>query len=251
MGENIPAPPGAPVQWMQRPAPLPNCPVGLEYLTMIDKLEAQQLKSLTEILTGWERNNKYAIRNGAGQQCYFAEETTGCCMRQCCGKSRGFEIFIKDNTGMEVIKVSREFKCCAGCCWCAGCLNCCAYLVKIESPQSGEILGYIKQGGSLWKANYKVMDENMATVLEIDGPCCICDGPCCPCDNEFKLMTLDGTSQVGGIKKIYAGLLTEMFTDSDKFQIDFPMDLSVKVKASLLGALFLIDFMFFEKEDNN
>jgi hypothetical protein len=29
------------------------------------------------------------------------------------------------------------------------------------------------------------------------------------------------------------------------------MDLSVKVKASLIGAMFLIDFMFFEKPPNN
>ena len=30
----------------------------------------------------------------------------------------------------------------------------------------------------------------------------------------------------------------------------FPMDLDVKCKATLLGALFLIDYMFFEKKGN-
>ena len=32
---------------------------------------------------------------------------------------------------------------------------------------------------------------------------------------------------------------------------EVPVDLSVKVKASLIGALFLIDFMFFEKPPNS
>ena len=61
-----------------------------------------------------------------------------------------------------------------------------------------------------------------------------------------------------------------MFTDADNFGINFPLDLDVKVcvkihlttylvyekdefqvKATLLGALFLIDFMYFEHSNNN
>ena len=30
----------------------------------------------------------------------------------------------------------------------------------------------------------------------------------------------------------------------------FPMDLDVRMKATLIGAMFLIDFMFFEKKGN-
>ncbi|KAI8484103.1 Phospholipid scramblase 3 [Branchiostoma belcheri] len=53
--------------------------------------------------------------------------------------------------------------------------------------------------------------------------------------------------QVGKISKQWSGLLKEAFTDADNLGIQFPMDLDVKVKATLLGALFLIDFMFFEQ----
>jgi len=66
-------------------------------------------------------------------------------MRFCCGSSRGFSIFILDNAQNQVMKISREFKCCAGCCWCAGCLNCCAWEVKIEAPV-GQVIGYVRQG---------------------------------------------------------------------------------------------------------
>ena len=39
-----------------------------------------------------------------------------------------------------------------------------------------------------------------------------------------------------------------MFTDAQNFGVTFPIDLDVKVKATLLGATFLIDFMYFEKQ---
>ena len=46
-------------------------------------------------------------------------------------------------------------------------------------------------------------------------------------------------------------MLKEAFTDADNFGISFPMDLDVKIKATLLGAVFLIDFMFFEETEND
>ena len=45
--------------------------------------------------------------------------------------------------------------------------------------------------------------------------------------------------------------MREAFTDADIFGINFPMDLDVRMKAVLLGACFLIDFMFFEKTSGN
>lgn len=39
-----------------------------------------------------------------------------------------------------------------------------------------------------------------------------------------------------------------MFTNADTFGVTFPVDLDVKLKAALIGAVFLIDFMFFEQQ---
>ena len=39
-----------------------------------------------------------------------------------------------------------------------------------------------------------------------------------------------------------------MFTDAQNFGVTFPIDLDVKMKATLLGATFLIDFMYFEND---
>lgn len=226
-----------------------GCPPGLEPLLRLDKILVKQKKEFIEVLTGWETNNKYEILNSQGQKIFYAAEDTNPCMRICCGPQRGFTIHIVNNNNQEVLRISREFKCCAGCCWCAGCCSCCAHVVEVSLP-SGEIIGYIKQGGSCWSAHYKILDENMNQILKIKGPCCICDGPCCPCDNNFQLVNNDGAA-VGRVQKVYSGIVKEMFTDADNFCIEFPPDLSVKSKSTLLGALFLIDFMFFEKDQNN
>ena len=52
----------------------PGCPPGLEYLTHVDQLLVHQQVELLEVLTGWETENKYKVRNTLGQDVYFAAE---------------------------------------------------------------------------------------------------------------------------------------------------------------------------------
>ncbi|KHJ80049.1 hypothetical protein OESDEN_20286 [Oesophagostomum dentatum] len=42
--------------------------------------------------------------------------------------------------------------------------------------------------------------------------------------------------------------MQEMLTDADTFSATFPLNLDVNVKAGLLAATFLIDFLYFEDE---
>ena len=94
---------------------------------------------------------------------------------------------------------------------------------------------------------FVVRDGEGEVALRIEGP--ICTYSFCG-DVEFQVLSPDGSTEVGKISKQWSGLLREAFTDADNFGISFPMDLDVRMKAVLLGALFLIDFMFFEKQKN-
>jgi len=85
--------------------------------------------------------------------------------------------------------------------------------------------------------------------LSIDGPCCMCQTLCCRCDIEFTVKTPDG-NEVGKVSKKWSGITKEMFSSADTFGVSFPMDLDVKLKAVLIGAVFLIDFMYFEEKKN-
>lgn len=235
--------PGAPGsqgrQIMVAPPPPVGCPPGLEYLTQIDQLLVQQQIELLEVLTGFETNNKYLITNSLGQQVYFAAEQTDCLMRMCCGGGRSFEISILDNMGREVMHLSRPLRC--GLCWCP---QSCTHEVEVCAPP-GVPIGYIIQKTSCWLPEFDVCNVRREKVLHVSGPCC----PCGCVDIPFHVLANDG-SEIGAITKQFRGFLAEAFTDADRFGITFPMNLDVNVKATLMGALFLIDFMFFEQNNN-
>jgi hypothetical protein len=66
---------------MNRPISITGCPPGLEYLTVIDKIQCTQMISLTEVLFNYEKNNKYVIANKIGQQIFHVAEESNFWMR--------------------------------------------------------------------------------------------------------------------------------------------------------------------------
>lgn len=56
---------------------------------------------------------------------------------------------------------------------------------------------------------------------------------------SLQLQTANKQS-IGVIRKKWGGVMKEMFTDSDCFHIQFPMDLDVRFKAAVIGTCFLI-----------
>ncbi|XP_074047225.1 phospholipid scramblase 1-like [Macrotis lagotis] len=225
-------------QWAQwNPATVStNCPPGLEYLTQIDQLLIHQQIEILEVLTGFETNNKYEIKNSFGQRVYFAVEENDCCTRNCCGPSRPFVIKILDNLGKEVITFQRPLRC-SSCCF-----PCCLQKLEIQSPP-GVTVGYVAQTWHPFLPKFTILNEQHQEVLKISGPCIVCR--CCT-NLDFDIKSLNEETIVGKITKQWTGIIKEAFTDTDNFSIQFPMDLDVKMKAVMLGACFLIDFMFFE-----
>ncbi|CAG2180559.1 unnamed protein product, partial [Oppiella nova] len=117
--------------------------------------------------------------------------------------------------------------------------------LDVLSP-CGEILGTIRQEWSLCLPKFRVEDANGECVLMIRAPFCAYSWRCG--DVDFPIYSAYDDSPVGKITKQWSGLGRELFTDADHFGITFPMDLDVHIKAVLLGACFLIDFLFYESE---
>ena len=232
-----------PIQWMPAPTQaLANCPPGLEYLTQVDQILVHQQVELWEVTTGYQTANRYIVKNTLGQQIYFAaEESTPFC-RQCCGINRPFTLAILDNGNNEVIHMAREFTC-SGPCFCCWCKQ----RMEVQSPP-GQVVGYINQNCTFWDPVFSIQDAEDREVLTITGSmsalCCKPFG-----DIPFQVATPDGNN-VGNVTKQWSGLAQELITTADNFGISFPMDLDVRMKAVLLGACFLIDFVFFERRNN-
>ncbi|XP_071293773.1 phospholipid scramblase 1 isoform X3 [Agelaius tricolor] len=212
------------------PATAPGMPYG----------SPQQVPGAYQVVTGFEENNKYELKNALGQRVYFAAEDTDCLTRNCCGPSRPFTMRITDNLGREVIRLHRPLRCSACCC------PCCLQELEVQAPP-GTIVGYVVQNWHVCLPKFTIQDEKRKDILKINGPCVVCR--CCE-DIHFEVMSLDETCPVGRISKQWTGMVREMFTDTDNFGISFPMDLDVKMKAVMIGACFLIDFMFFEHSGN-
>jgi len=106
-------------------------------------------------------------------------------------------------------------------------------------------------GKSGWKPHFTIRNGDGPEgqiIGRIRGPCCQCSGPCCD-DVDFHITDSDEKNAIGKIAKQWSGW-HECFTDADTFSIAFPMDMDVRAKAAYMGALFLIDFMYFEKKQN-
>nr|CAH8853118.1 unnamed protein product [Trichobilharzia regenti] len=230
--------------WMQKPATI-NCPPGLEYLTQIDQLLVKQSKELCEIILSFETKNRYTCYNVLGQPVYKCFEESGFCVREFCGSSRPFLLHIVDGNNSEVILARRPFRC--DCFPCCSCCDCCLSEIEVESPP-GNIIGYVKQVYNGCYRNYHILDHNQTTVLQIHGPpYCLCE--CIGQNIDFKITSAHGAVEIGKITKKWTNVLQELFTDADNFGVTFPMDLEVRMKAVVLAAVFLIDFMYFEESE--
>lgn len=229
---------GPPIQWMALPPSIPNCPPGLEYLTTLDQILVKQQLEIMEVLTGYETKNKYRIFNNMGQNVYFAVEDSETCARNCLGNLRLFDMKILDNLGNEVIHIYRPFRC-NSCCY-----PMCLQELEITAPV-GEVVGYVTQLWSLDKQYFQIENSSREPIFKIVGPFCTftCGG-----DVVFRVMSNDEQHEVGSIRKQWSGFVMEAYTDADNFGITFPKDLDVRMKAVMLGACFLIDFMFYETQ---
>ncbi|TKS81518.1 Phospholipid scramblase 2 [Collichthys lucidus] len=233
-----PPPPYTPAPTaMPMPAQPANCPPGLEYLTQIDQILVHQSVNILEIFTGWEMSNVYTVKDRMGQKVFVAIEEDNILSMQACGPARPFTIHLYDNMGKEVLTLTRPLRC-TSCCF-----PCCLQELEVQSPP-GTPIGYVVQNWHPILPMFTILNEWRNPQLKIKGPFCNCQ--CIP-DVTFEVKSLDEHSVVGHISRQWSGIIQEVLTDANNFGISFPMDLDVKIKAVMVGACFLIDFMFFEK----
>jgi hypothetical protein len=232
-----------PAMPLQPPVELATNTAGgpLGYLAAVDQLIVKQEIHALDVMTNVTTNTKYDIVNSLGQQVYRAEEESGWCARQCCSACRGWDITIKDNMDNPIIKLSRPCKCC-GCCFPC----CCMQEMIIECPFGVEI-GKIEEKWTFIRPNLSIYSEMEEHIFSLKGPACpgamwhAASG-----DVHFKIEDSTG-HHVGNVSKQWGGVIQEMFTSTNNFNVKFPIDMPVKQKAILLSSAFLLNFMYFQR----
>ncbi|XP_012861570.2 phospholipid scramblase 4 isoform X1 [Echinops telfairi] len=227
-----------PISWMPGPTPMTNCPPGLEYLAQLDSLQVLQHLEPLELMTHFETNNRYDVKNNLGQMVYIVNEDTDDFTRNAYRTLRPFILRVTDCMGREVMTMQRPFKCTC-CCFCCRTAR---QEMEVQCPP-GVTIGYVKERWNLCRAVYSIQNEKKENVMGVRGPCSTYG---CGSDSVFEIKSLDGVSNIGNIIRKWNGLISAM-ADADQFDINFPLDLDVKMKAMIFGACFLIDFMYFER----
>ena len=238
------------VGWMPQPTNAkPGIPYGLEYLSELNGLIIHQQHDFSEMFSDIENANVYHIYNNHMQLCYKAAETSNFCARQCFGSRRQFTIHIKENNCREVIRIHRKQ----------------AILgfdeeITVTSGSTNELFGVIKSKKDVGFCNkglfgrgcckypiYNLYDSKGMLIFELRGPEGGWCETCCQRDVEYPFMNLLG-QKVGGVTKVYEGYKRDKHINGDKYGLHFPENLCVKLKASLLGAVFLMDFLYYESK---
>ena len=217
-------------QYQQQVPRAPDLPMGSERATGFRRLAGisglfvRQEVEWMEAFTGFETANKYTVLGNTGHPTFYAVEEGSWITRNLCGKHRPFTLRILNPDGSQFLTITRPFR---------------FYFQEIEvrSCQDGSVLGYIMRTCSVCSRDYTIYNHARVPILKIKGPCW---NPW-----AFFVRTLDG-QELGAIRKKWSGLAKEFFTDADNFGVQFPADLALNVKALILAAVFLIDFMYFE-----
>jgi hypothetical protein len=197
----------------------------VEKLEAVNDLVVRQRKELTEIITGFETKNTYSIEDVHGQQLYVAAEASGSIVIRILLRSlRPFIIGIFSGTNdTMLLKITRSFR------W---------YFHHVEvKDHQDQSLGVIERQFSMLNRKYLVSQgvgrEDYYIESSILSPW------------TFYIKNSDGVEQ-GKITKKWGGLVKETISNADDFGVTWPAKWDKSLKSLVLGAVFLIDFIYFE-----
>lgn len=197
----------------------------MHYLEKTEGLSVEQIKEWGEILTGFETKNKYTIRDLGGRPMFEALEESPVWSRWLLSSLRPFTLHLWDHRNVAVLELKRPFR---------------FYFGEIRiADQRQRPMGKIKRKFSMIRRKFSVQDRLGREKYEIIGP-------------FFHPWTFNITQNgftIGKITKRWSGLGKEMFTDADNFQVQFPPKAGLNDRCLFIGALFLIDILFFENNN--
>ena len=186
-------------------------------------------------LLGFETRNKYRVSDEQGQEIGFAAEQQkgflGFILRQVLGHWRTFEIHFFSSHREPIFKAVHPFR---------------LFFQRLEvfSPD-GQRIGAIQQRFSILSKKFDVEDSTGQVVMSVKSPIWkIWQFP------FFQAGHLGSeVHQKAIIQKKWSGLLNEMFTDKDKFLVEFnDQAMEENMKRVLLAAAIFVDLIYFEKK---
>lgn len=209
----------------------------VDHLKEVSSFHVFQDVDVLKVAVGWESPTFYTIKDQTGRELFRANELTDCLGRQFCCNDRPFNIQFKDLNNRHFLTLDKR----ASCSWFCGYF--CRDTVLVTTPM-GELVGSIEEDFHIIYPRFNLRNSEGQIVVRVLGSCCGCNT--CWRDVVFELSTRDGV-KIGEITKNWSGFGRELLTEAHQFHLNFTqVDTSAPMKAVCLGALFLIDFMYYQ-----
>jgi uncharacterized protein YxjI len=202
-------------------------PPMLPVLAAATSLEIVQRKELAELF-GFESRNKYVIQAGGTPVGYAAEQGKGALAtlaRWFLGHHRTFEIHFFDRERVPFLRAIHPFR---------------FFFRRLDvAAFDGRVIGCIQQRFAFLSKRFDVRTANGEVVLSVSSA-------------FFRPWTFvfeRAGREMARIEKKWAGSLTEIFTDADRFRVVFAVpELSADQRLLVLAAAIYVDLQYFEKK---
>jgi uncharacterized protein YxjI len=182
-----------------------------------------QKKEWLEILTDIEKRNRFTIDFDGREGVLLASEESGSWTRFLLGSMRPYTLLVQTREKKPVLRLHAPFR----------------FIHREISVMdaNGTPLGRVRKRFTFPHTRYDVFDANGRNLFEI-------------ARGFVKAWTFTirrNGQDVAVITKKWSGVGREVFTDADRFHLQFPEVTDPTMRKILLGALFLIDLQHFEK----
>lgn len=143
-----------------------------------------------------------------------------------------FKVYNKDK--QEVMQIyNPQSNTCFGCGASWHCLRKCHFQALVFAPL-GQVAGFVKRSHTYFVQEFLVMNSQEDVLLIMRG------GP-----DDLEIYTPDLNDELGRLSvHHWHGIMHEVRRSHSDYGITFPIDLDVRVKAVLLGAVFALDWMY-------
>lgn len=238
---------------MPKPEGRSGVPAGLEYIDSLTSIHLKQKIDTLEVLTGWQVRNKFRLTDPTtGNVIGLFKEESDTCQRQCCKNNRAFTANIVDSEGQVIFSLDRPLHCNCFCCPQAN-DGCCGQEITSKDA-SGNQIGKVTMMQQCciipcmldWMLN--IADESGNVKWKLGNN--ICSATCVCCNDRYLYVYDTDGNQCATVTKQWRGCMTECCTPADSILIEFPTGMTVREKATLIGAVLLSDYNLWEQQNN-
>ncbi|KAL6424521.1 hypothetical protein ACFW04_009931 [Cataglyphis niger] len=218
--------------WISTPRAQLNATSGTQFLAGVEQLEIQQVIDLSTLLGRIERGTQYRVKVPRAETLFLAMESKTETESRMCGWYKGFVLNVLDQCGETAFVMRKDPS------W----MHIPGSRQKI-TVESANLIGSVEENFSFMGPNFTVYDAFKEPLCNIYGPN-IC-GCCMYKEAQFQIISLDGSRQVASLIHQWDHLSVDYI-----LLLTFPVDTDVKLKSLLLGASFLIEYLYFQRIKN-